>query len=104
MTETDAFGNPVAAPTGGTTLTLTSSSGTGVFSATAGGTPTSSVLIPATSSSTAFYFGDTTIGSPTITVSATGYASVRQQETLFGQPGPTSGVEGVASTSGSDHR
>ena len=100
VTETDAFGNPVAAPPGGTTLTLTSSSGTGTFSATSSGTPTSSVLIPDTSSSTAFYFGDTAIGSPTITASATGYASVRQQEMLYGPPSVPSGIEGSPSAPG----
>ena len=100
VTETDAFGNPVTAPLGGTTLTLASSSGTGTFSATSGGTPTTSVLIPASSSTTTFYFGDTTVGSPTITVSATGYASIGQTETLYGPPSAPSGVEGSPSAAG----
>ena len=100
VTETDALGNAVAAPPGGTMLTLTSSSGTGTFAATSGGTPVTSVLIPAASSSTTFYFGDTVIGSPTISVSATGYASVLQTETLYGPPSAPVGIEPIASASG----
>lgn len=66
----DAFGNPVNAPIGGTTVTLTSNStGTARFSTTLGGITTTTVTIPGGSSSITFFYGDTKAGSPTITAS-----------------------------------
>jgi len=66
----DSFGNPVAAPTGGTTVTLASTTtGTKIFAAASGGSQVTSVAIPAGASSVDFYYGDTKAGSPTITTS-----------------------------------
>ena len=54
--EQDMFGNPTTAAE---TVNLSSSSGTGVFSATPGGAAISSITILAGSSSANFYYGDT---------------------------------------------
>ncbi len=48
-------------------LTLSSSSLTGVFSATPGGSPVTTATISSGSSRTAFYYRDSTIGTPTLT-------------------------------------
>ncbi|HEX3827728.1 MAG TPA: hypothetical protein VHV82_10700, partial [Sporichthyaceae bacterium] len=99
--EQDTFGNPVLAPTGGTTVTLTSNStGTAIFSATSGGGSVSSVTIPAGASSVAFYYGDTKAGTPTITAGGT-LTSATQGETITVGPAAkfvlTSPVSGTAS-------
>ena len=78
----DAFGNPVAAPAGGTVLTLTSSSATGRFSSTAQGTATTTVTVPAGSSTVSFYYGDTSAGTPTLSVGRTGLAAATQTATI----------------------
>ncbi|XAS66629.1 hypothetical protein V3C33_14180 [Micrococcaceae bacterium Sec5.7] len=80
----DAFGNPVAAPAGGTSVSLASNSaGTRIFSATLGGASVTSVTIPAGSSSTSFFYGDTKAGSSTITVSGTGLTPDSQTATVL---------------------
>jgi len=79
----DSVGNPVNAPVGGLTVSLSSSSsGTKVFSATLSGAGTNSVVIPAGSSSVAFYYGDTKAGTPTLTAAATGLTSATQTATI----------------------
>jgi sugar lactone lactonase YvrE len=83
--EEDAFGNPVAASAGGTTVTLQTSSPGGFFSASARGPHTTTVTIPAGASSTTFYYGDAEAGSPLITVSAAGYGASSQQVTVTAQ-------------------
>ena len=50
--------------TSAVTVSLASTSLTGVFALTAGGATVSSVTIPAGSSSATFYYGDTTTGTP----------------------------------------
>ena len=79
VTQEDYTGAAVNAGTGGTTVTLSSSSsGTYIFSTTQNaappGAPTgqTSIVIPAGSSSASFYYGDTKTGTPTITASSTG--------------------------------
>jgi len=86
VTEQDTFGNPVTAPPGGTTVTLASTSRTGVFAATSAGPPATEVTIPPGASSTTFFYGDTTVGTPRLTASATGYASTSQQATITPLP------------------
>lgn len=78
----DAHGNAATAPTGGTTLTLSSNSG-GIarFATTSGGTTTTTVTIPAGSSSTDFFYGDEKSGGPTITASGA-LASATQGATI----------------------
>ena len=80
--EQDMFGNPT---TTAETVNLSSTSGTGVFSATPGGAAVTSITIPAGSTSANFYYGDTSSGTPTITVSGT-LASDTQSETVTGGP------------------
>ncbi len=80
--EQDMFGNPTTAAE---TVNLSSSSGTGVFSATPGGAAISSITILAGSSSANFYYGDTSSGTPTITVSGV-LTSDTQTETVTGGP------------------
>ncbi len=80
--EQDRFGNPT---TVAETVNLSSSSGTGVFSATPGGAAISSITIPAGSSSVNVYYGDTSSGTPTITASGS-LASGTQSETVTGGP------------------
>ncbi|MBI2832056.1 MAG: hypothetical protein HYX79_07350 [Chloroflexi bacterium] len=70
-----------------TTIDLSSSSGTGTFSTTAGGTYTSTLSVTITSgtSSANFYYKDTTAGTPTITAAenpSAGWTDATQQETI----------------------
>jgi hypothetical protein len=70
----DAYGNAVTAGT--TPVSLSSSSvETGVFAATANGTPAGTVTIPAGSASASFFYGDTKAGMPSLTVTAPGLAA-----------------------------
>jgi flagellin-like protein len=62
----DKYGNPVNAGTGGDTVTLTSSSGTGIFYNSAGAKATS-ITILSGQSTASFYYNDTTSGTPTLT-------------------------------------
>lgn len=79
----DSAGNPVAAPAGGTALSITSTStGTRTFSTTQGAATSSPVTIPAGSSTVSFFYGDTTAGSPTITVASAGLISATQTATV----------------------
>lgn len=77
----DASGNAALAPTGGTTVTLSSSSSAGTFSRTSGGAVATTVVIPAGTSTATFYYADTVAGTPTISATA-GSASGTQAETL----------------------
>jgi hypothetical protein len=86
--EDDAYGNTAPAPASGTTVSLTSSSASGVFAATSGGSAVTSVTIAAGSTSASFYYGDSTAGSPTITAAAHGLVSATQAETIEGPPEP----------------
>ena len=77
----DTYGNPVTV--GSTTaVSLASSSGTGTFASTSGGTAVTSVTIGAASSFASFYYGDTAAGSPVITTSSGGLASWSQKATV----------------------
>ncbi|MGH8963158.1 MAG: hypothetical protein ACRDWT_18535 [Jatrophihabitantaceae bacterium] len=81
--EQDQFGDPVAAPAGGTVVTLASNSaGTKVFATTSGGTAVTSVTIAAGSSGATFYYGDTKAATPTITVSGS-LTSASQVQTII---------------------
>ncbi len=80
--EQDMFGNPT---TVAETVNLSSTSSTGVFSATPGGAAITSITIPAGSTSVNFYYGDTKSGTPTITVSGT-LTSDTSSETVTGGP------------------
>ncbi|MGO8859374.1 MAG: hypothetical protein ACLQRH_01185, partial [Acidimicrobiales bacterium] len=81
--EQDAYGNPTTAAE---TVNLTSSStGTAIFSATAGGAAISTISIPAGSSSASFYYGDTMAGTPALTAAGTLTAGT-QTETITAGP------------------
>jgi endoglucanase Acf2 len=73
----DAKGNVAVAPTGGTVISLSSTSAGGTFSATA------SMTIAAGTSSATFTYKDTIVGTPTITVSSSGLTPVAQQQTIY---------------------
>src|SRR5262249_12648458 len=66
------------------TVTLSSSSLTGSFAATANGpwTPTLTLTIPVGSTDASFFYRDTTDGSPILTASAPGRAPAQQVETI----------------------
>src|SRR4029077_5798469 len=66
------------------TVTLTSSSLTGTFAATANGpwTPTLTLTIPVGSTDASFFYSDTTDGSPIIAASAPGRTTAQQVETI----------------------
>ena len=81
-TAQDQFGDPVAAPPGGLTVSLHSTSPDGRFAATPGGPSTTTVTISAGQSSVSFYYGDLQVGTPTITASAPGHPGFGQQATL----------------------
>jgi hypothetical protein len=83
----DASGTPMPAPSGGTVVTLTSSSpGPKVFSLTAGGAAVTSVTIPAGSTAATFYYGDSRAGTPTITAQ-TGLLTASQTATVTATAG-----------------
>ncbi|MET4637556.1 hypothetical protein ABIE24_000776 [Mycetocola sp. 2940] len=85
----DDSGVPMAAPSGGAVVTLTSSSlGTKIFSAALGGPAVTSVTIPAGSFAATFYYGDRTAGTPTITA-RTGLLSASQTATVTAAAGST---------------
>jgi hypothetical protein len=69
----DAYGNPVTAGT--TTVTLATSTATGVFAATANGAKATTVGIPAGASSASFFYGDSKVGTASITAAAPGLAA-----------------------------
>ncbi|MHB8516079.1 MAG: NHL domain-containing protein [Dehalococcoidia bacterium] len=81
----DALGNPLNA-TAATAVTLSSASGTGVFSATLNGPATSAVTVAAGQNSASFYYGDTRAGAQAISAGASGYASATQVETIVAGP------------------
>jgi Tfp pilus assembly protein PilE len=100
--ELDSSNNPVIT---GLTVNLTSSSNTGIFSASSGGVPATSIVIPPGSSSVSFWYGDTTSGSPTITATPVtpGILAAPQQETIVSGPPSTfrlsnCNVDGTAGT------
>ena len=96
----DQFGN-VTTKTTSTTVTLASSSGTGLFSANKGGATTTTVMIGANQTSVTAYYGDTTVGTPTLTASAPGLSpSPTQTETIT--LGPTKLVFLTGPVSGND--
>jgi large repetitive protein len=83
VTEEDGSDNSVDAPTGGTVVTLTSTSVTGIFGTDGTYQNALTVTIPAGSSSVSFYLGDPTPGTPTISASAPGLTSGTQTESLI---------------------
>jgi hypothetical protein len=100
VTLENAFGNPVAAGSDGVTVTLSSSSAGGVFSATAGGSPVTSVTIPAGDDTASFFYGDSQGGTPTLTVAADGLGNATQNETIEQAPAITSGNHTAFTTTG----
>ncbi len=69
-------GQPIAAPTGGVAISLSSSStGSYEFSQTSGGPAVTGIAIPAGNSSATFYYGDTAGGTPILTASSAGLQS-----------------------------
>ncbi|MCW2965242.1 MAG: hypothetical protein JWO17_2494 [Actinomycetia bacterium] len=82
-------GRADAAPTP-RTVTVSSSSATGVFSTAASGpwSTTLTLAIPQGSSSAAFFYNDATAGTPTITAVLDGGASVTQTETVTAPAAP----------------
>ncbi|HXW78485.1 MAG TPA: Calx-beta domain-containing protein, partial [Acidimicrobiales bacterium] len=86
VSEEDTYGHLAAAPAGGTTVTLSSTSPGGVFATVLRGALVRSLSIPAGSTSAAFYYGDRDRGTPTITASSPGLGSARQKEAISGQP------------------
>lgn len=77
----DSFGNLVTAGNLAVGLSSTAS-GTGVFSATAGGPAVTTVTIPSGSSAVSFRYGDTKAGTPTLTASSTGLTPATQAATV----------------------
>jgi hypothetical protein len=77
----DVYGNPVPV-TASTVVSLASSSGTGTFASTSGGTATTTVTIGTGASFATFFYGDTTAGSPVITVSSGTLANWSQTESV----------------------
>ncbi|MHB8680648.1 MAG: hypothetical protein ACYDA2_00935 [Acidimicrobiales bacterium] len=73
----DQFGNPVPQLVAGT-MTLASSSATGVFAAPPGTTYSTTTPVPAGSADVIFFYGDTKVGTPTITASFAGITSPGQ--------------------------
>jgi transglutaminase-like putative cysteine protease len=83
----DLDGNPVAAGSAGATVTLASSSTGAVFlNANGSALVGSTITIPAGSTGVSFEYDDTRPGTPTLTVSATGFASATQQQTILPAP------------------
>jgi hypothetical protein len=80
----------VPAPASGVTIHLASSSPGGEFSASNGGSDVSSIFMEGGATSASFFYGDADSGSPTITVSASGYGSGTQVESI--QPVTTTSV------------
>src|SRR5262249_50641689 len=77
------------AASAGLAVTFKSSSSAGSFATSASGpwAPTLSVTVPAGNVSTPnVYYEDTKAGSPTVTVSASGYGSAGQAETIAAGP------------------
>ncbi|MGA2838500.1 MAG: hypothetical protein ABSF84_18115, partial [Acidimicrobiales bacterium] len=82
VTLEDAYGNATTKASA-ITVNLSSTSGTGTFSATSGGSTVTSVTLPANTTSVTAYYGDTKAGTPTITAAATGLSpSATQGETI----------------------
>ena len=84
----DQYGN-LATSASATTVTLKSTSSSGIFSASASGSPTTTtVSIPKNTSSVTAYYGDNTIGTPTITASAnpSGLTAATQVENILVKP------------------
>jgi hypothetical protein len=79
----DASGNLFNAPSGGVTVSLSSSSSGGSFENTSGGAITT-ITIPAGSSSASFEYTDTQPGVASVSASAAGVGGAVQQETLLG--------------------
>ncbi len=78
----DASSNPITAGTN-VTVFLSSTSGTGQFSASSSGTPTTtSVTIPSGNNTVSFYYKDTKAGTPTITAATSGPTKGTQTETV----------------------
>lgn len=100
----DEFGNAVAAPAGGATMSLSSSStGTTVFATSAAGAGITQVTVPAGSTSASVWYGDTLAGTPTVTAHEAGLTDATQVESIT--PGTaarltftTAPVAGAAST------
>ncbi len=81
--EQDQYGN---ATTSAETVSLSSSSGTGLFATSQFGAAVTSVSIPSGQSSATFYYGDQNTGSPVITGAKAGLTSGTQQETITAAP------------------
>ena len=80
VTLTNATGDAVPSPQGGTTVNLASTSpGAHAFAASRSGARTMSVRIPAGSSTVRFFYRDTEGGIPTISASATGVRPATRQ-------------------------
>jgi trimeric autotransporter adhesin len=75
----DQFGNPIPAPTGGYSVTLTTTSTHGTF------TPSSPLTIAAGTSSVSFTYQDTAAGAPTVTarIAALANPTATQVETVL---------------------
>jgi hypothetical protein len=95
--EYQTAGVPDEAP-GEQTVTLTTTSTKGAFSASPTGpwTPTLTLTIPAGASSAGFYYTDTLAGTPTIAASTTGQPTVAQGETVTAAPVATLAVTPAA--------
>jgi hypothetical protein len=77
----DSFGNPVTV-TAATTIDLSSTSKTMLFSTNSCATAASTATVGAGQSTATFYFSDPTAGMPTITAASTGLKSATQVETI----------------------
>ena len=91
----DPFGNLTTSGTN-TTVNLSSSSGTGRFAKTSGGTESATlpVTISAGSSGVTAYYGDTTVGTPVLTAASSPLTSATQTENIV-LPRPSSSSRAV---------
>ncbi len=86
-----------------TTVDLTSSSGTGIFSLTQNGSAVESVVIPAGSSSATFWYGDPTGGTPQIVADPGTMVPGVQNETISSGSTPSPApLTGAAQNTGSN--
>ncbi|HEU4913899.1 MAG TPA: DUF2341 domain-containing protein [Candidatus Saccharimonadales bacterium] len=78
----DAYGNATTV-SAATTLNLSTTSATGQFRASSGGSPVSSVILGSGSSSANLYYVDYETGSPVLTVSTSTFGDITQTQTII---------------------
>lgn len=102
MQDTSSGSTLALTSTSDTTVDLSSSSGTGLFSLTAGGAAVTIVTIPSGSSSVSFYYGDPIAGTPQIIADPGDMVPGVQTETILSGTAATENVGGTANHVGSN--